>query len=388
MIFSIIVTLLILGILYPTLLYPLLLSILAKIFNNKVNIDRNYQPEISIIIAAYNEEKYIHRAIDSILNSDYPASKISLFVGSDGSNDSTVSIANSYSGKFGDVKVLDLPRMGKNQVLNSVYPHLRTDIVYFMDADFRLKSDALSESIKYFADSNINGVMSKLSIVVLSDDENSGTQGEGAYQKLERYIKTQESIIWTTVNNFGFYGVRRSVLRDIPNANVCDDMFNVLSASVFGGRMIFAPESNVEEVREKSATEETKRRIRLASGGLSTSFAIKSLLNPFNGWAGFFFVSHKFIRYFFPFIMILIVLVTPLVLTESRIYFDILVYSQSAFYLSAAIGYYFNRFDIHIKLFSLPFFFVSINLGFLLGAFRFISGKQNSIWERIDTRQS
>ncbi len=388
MIFCIIVSLLILIILYSTLLYPLLLSILSKIFYNKVNIDRNYQPEISIIIAAYNEEKYLHRAIDSILSSDYPASKINLFVGSDGSSDGTVAIANSYSGQFGSVTVLDLPRMGKNQVLNSVYPHLRTDIVYFMDADFRLNSDALYESIKYFADTKVNGVMSKLSIVVLSDDENSGTQGEGAYQKLERYIKTQESKIWTTVNNFGFYGVRRSVLRDVPNANVCDDMFNVLSASVSGGRMIFASESNVDEVREKSANEETKRRIRLASGGLSTSFAIKSLLNPFNGWAGFFFVSHKFIRYFFPFIMIAIVLLTPFVVVESKMYFDILVYSQSLFYLSAAMGYFFNRLNIHIKLFSFPFFFVSINIGFLLGAFRFISGKQNSIWERIDTRAS
>lgn len=388
MIFSVIVLLLILGIIYPTFIYPFLLSILAKVYNNKVNTYRHFQPEISIIIAAYNEERYIHRAIDSILGSDYPADKINLLVGSDGSSDGTVVIAKSYSGKFGSVTVLDLNRMGKNQVLNSIYPHLRTDIVYFMDADFRLKSDALSESIKYFADTNVSGVMSKLSIVVLSDDENSGTQGEGAYQKLERYIKTQESKIWTTVNNFGFYGVRRSVLRDVPNANVCDDMFNVLSASVDGGRMIFAPESNVDEVREKSANEETKRRIRLASGGLSTSFAVKSLLNPFSSWAGFFFVSHKFSRYFFPFIMIAVVLITPFVFTENRFYFDLLVYSQSAFYLFAFIGYLFNSRNIHIKIFSLPFFFVSINLGFLLGAFRFFSGKQNSLWERIDTRQS
>ena len=154
MIFIILVFICILGVIYPTFIYPVLLALLAKIFKNPVEIDTGFQPDVSIVIAAYNEENYISRAINSVLALNYPKEKIHLFVGSDGSNDRTVEIAKSYANKISNLKVFELGRMGKNQVLNNIYPALSTDFIFFMDADFRLSPDSLRNSLKYFADAN------------------------------------------------------------------------------------------------------------------------------------------------------------------------------------------------------------------------------------------
>lgn len=375
------------GLVYPIVIYPALLAIFSRAFSRKVKADSDFCPDINIIIAAYNEEKYIARALESIVNSDYPPEKIHVLLGSDGSNDGTVRVAESFKTALHSLEVFDFARMGKNNVINELETKATCEFVFFMDADFRLHADTLRQSAKYFADQQVTGVMSRLRIVVL-ENGGEGAQGEGAYQQFERLLKMKESAIWTTVNNFGFYGVRRACLRPIPNANVCDDMYNVLSASLAGGRVVFANESEVDEVREKSVGEELHRRIRLAAGGLSTSFAVGELFNPCRGWVSWFFLSHKFSRYLFPLCMLGLIILTPLIPNTYSDCFVLLASVQGAFYLLALLGWLFEKFGLHSKLFSFPYFFLVINAGVFLGIIRFLSGKQNSVWERIDTRKA
>ncbi|MDQ1265392.1 MAG: hypothetical protein QG635_542, partial [Bacteroidota bacterium] len=136
-IFSIIILLIYL---YTFALYPVLLCLLSKIINKPVAASLDYLPELSLIMAAYNEESTIKDAIDSIFQSDYPAGKIKVFVGSDGSTDHTNEILKSLKAKYPDLNYFEFERTGKNMLLNKIAKHIDSEIICFMDADCRVKS--------------------------------------------------------------------------------------------------------------------------------------------------------------------------------------------------------------------------------------------------------
>ena len=78
--------------LYGYFFYPFTLQLFSKLFGKKTKKLSTYEPDITIIISAYNEENLIKDAVLSVMNSDYPNEKITLLVGSDGSNDRTETI--------------------------------------------------------------------------------------------------------------------------------------------------------------------------------------------------------------------------------------------------------------------------------------------------------
>ncbi len=55
----------------------------------------NDQPLVSVLMTAFNREKYIAVAIQSVLNSSYK--NFELIIADDGSTDNTVAIARSYA---------------------------------------------------------------------------------------------------------------------------------------------------------------------------------------------------------------------------------------------------------------------------------------------------
>jgi cellulose synthase/poly-beta-1,6-N-acetylglucosamine synthase-like glycosyltransferase len=85
--------------------YPLLLLLLVsvKFILNRTSLkactdgDWEYQPTVSIIIAAYNEEKNIAAKIENTLQLDYPKEKLDIIVFSDASSDRTDEIVESYA---------------------------------------------------------------------------------------------------------------------------------------------------------------------------------------------------------------------------------------------------------------------------------------------------
>ncbi len=372
--------------LYVTVLYPIILAVISKIVKNDINYKNEFEPEITVIIAAYNEEEYIHDAIESVAKCDYPYQKINIIVGSDGSNDKTLDVVRGLSDKYGRISWHEFNRIGKNRVLNNLVPLAKTEIVYFMDADLRLNKDTFSKSVGYFADTEVGGVMSKLNIISDESDENLGAAGEGMYQKYEVFIRNHESAIHTSVNSFGLYGVRKEYLDPVPNDFVCDDLFNVLTIALHRKKFLFREDSAVSEVRKKSLGEELNRRVRLAAGGLSTVFARKTLFSPSYGWAWFFFLSHKVFRYFLPLALLALAVITvPMLRLNSQLAW-VAISGQVLFYGLAIIGNILEKMSYKPKLFRIPLFFLTMNIGFVLGWIRVLSHGQNSTWERMDTK--
>jgi cellulose synthase/poly-beta-1,6-N-acetylglucosamine synthase-like glycosyltransferase len=85
---------------------------------------------ISVVIPAYNAEKYIGRAIDSVLAQTRPAEEI--IVVDDGSTDGTAGIVRSFGGK---VAFIQQRNAGASVARNSGIEAAKSDWIAFLDAD-------------------------------------------------------------------------------------------------------------------------------------------------------------------------------------------------------------------------------------------------------------
>ncbi|MFP4544471.1 MAG: glycosyltransferase [Candidatus Kapaibacterium sp.] len=341
---------------------------------------KEYKPaDITVIIAAYNEEDLIEGCLRSINEGSYPIENINILVGSDGSDDNTVAICEKLNEKYGNIEVFDLDRMGKNYVLNFLSKQAKTEKLFYIDADCRPDKDAIMQLMKHLEHDEIAMVIPKLEFVVLDkNNNNTGRTGETLYQKFENYIRVRESRIGSTVNPFGIYALKKEAFSPYPDKSVCDDLYRNLHTISIGKKAVYAEQAIVTEVRKKSLTFEKNRRIRLTAGGLSTIMKFTKLLSPLKGYDALFIWSHKLLRYFLPYYLILIFIVTLLLPCGL---FKILFFSlQLLLYLSAIIGWLLERSNKKIGLLKFPLFFTGMNIGFLLGSIRFFSGKQNSEW--------
>ncbi len=143
--------------------YPMCCFLGARISSLRIRKDK-YFPSVSIIIAAYNEEKHIERKLLNTLALDYPTEKMEIIVGSDGSIDRTAAIAQKFSNQ--GVMVFDFPENhGKTMVQNACVEAAKGEILVFTDAASFLNSNALKKLMENFADSRVGCVAGKVRYV-------------------------------------------------------------------------------------------------------------------------------------------------------------------------------------------------------------------------------
>ena len=92
------------------------------------------------------------------------------------------------------------------------------------------------------------------------------------------------------------------------------------------------------------------------------------------------FFSHKFLRWVLPFLL-LGLLVSNFFLLDGAIYRAALA-AQGAFYLWAGVGFLFREHGRRLPLALLCYFLVAINVAFLVGFLRFLSGRKETAWQR------
>jgi cellulose synthase/poly-beta-1,6-N-acetylglucosamine synthase-like glycosyltransferase len=340
----------------------------------------NYLPDISIVLSAYNEQEFISDAIESIFSSDYPKSKITVYVGSDGSTDDTCRLLHDLSIKYSALNTLCFDRIGKNKVINALLKKIETEIVFFMDADVRLQTGVINKLIKYLSDDSVGAVIASMRSIGDSGDS-AGGFGEILYQKIERIFRIYESKIYSTVNALGaFYGIKKKYIELLPDDLVADDFYPLLVAMQHKKRVQFVDEAEVIEVRPKSTSDEISRRIRATASAISSIKYKYMLLSPKYGWVTFFLFSHKILRWLAPFFLLIILFTTFFV--KNEIFLLIIVIIQLYIYLGAFIGFILEKINHNLVIFKLPLYALTMSIGFLGAFFRFLSNKKNSRWQR------
>jgi glycosyltransferase involved in cell wall biosynthesis len=101
--------------------------LLARIAHGIVRARMNVL--VSVVVAAYNEEKHVRECIDSLLRQTYRP--LEILVGDDGSVDRTAEIVQDLAG----VRLFRFPHRGKGSTVNATVENASGEILVFADAD-------------------------------------------------------------------------------------------------------------------------------------------------------------------------------------------------------------------------------------------------------------
>ena len=102
-------------------------------------------PQISVILSAYNEERFIRKAIESVVNQTLE--DIEIIIINDGSTDDTLDIINSYADKDKRIVVIDQENIGLGASRNKGMKIAKGEYVTFLDGDDWFREDAFEIAI-------------------------------------------------------------------------------------------------------------------------------------------------------------------------------------------------------------------------------------------------
>ncbi len=376
---------------YAYLGYGLLLFFLIKIkriFGKKTEpgYDEDSLPEVTFIVAAYNEQDYIEDKIRNCLAFDYPKNKISFWFVTDGSNDRTPEIVESFPrSENQQIRLFHSPeRKGKIAAVERVMAYVETPVTIFTDANTDVNPAAIRQIVRHFADPNVGAVAGEKRIAMNEADEATGA-GEGIYWKYESTLKKWDAELNSVIGAAGeLFAIRTSEYRHVPADTLIEDFVMTMGIAMRGFRLAYEPEAYALESSSASIGEEMKRKVRIAAGGLQTAWRLRSLLNPFRyGLLSFQYISHRVLRWTLaPLALPLIFLINVSLAIEAGPVYQVLLALQVAFYAFAYLGYLFERKQLKIKAFFIPYYFCLMNWAMYRGFFRLVAGRQSVVWEK------
>lgn len=352
---------------------------------NTTNIPYTDYPEVTILIAAYNEEDIIADKMNNILQLDYPKEKLNITWVTDGSSDNTVDRLKLYT----NINILHQPeRKGKTAAINRSMPYISSPIVIFTDANAMPNPQSIKEIIKSFADSNVGCVAGEKRINTDKKDSASSS-GEGFYWRYESTLKELDSRLYSTVGAAGeLYAIRRELYEYIPDDTLLDDFVLSMRIAEKGYRIAYCPKAYATEYSSESMLDEEKRKVRIAAGGLQAVWRLRPLLNIFrHGILSFQYISHRVLRWTITPVVLFLLLPLNVLLCiqtypESKFPL-ILLFLQCLFYFLGYLGYLNSKKEIKNKVLFIPYYFLFMNIN-AIKAYSYLIKKNNTgIWEKV-----
>lgn len=377
------------AILYTYIGYVLLLFVLVGLkkcfiskkdeFNNGTSL-----PEVTIMIAAFNEKDVVRSKMKNTIELDYPADKLKVLWITDGSNDGTPEMLREYP----DVTVLHQEgRSGKTAALNRAMPFIKTPFTVFCDANTMLHKQSVKNLICRFNSDKIGCVAGEKRIS--GDFSNKATgAGEGAYWKYESVIKRLESDLYSTLGAAGeLYAIRTGLFEHVDDDFIVDDFVNSLQIALKGYYIKYSPEAYATESPSFDIKEELKRKIRIASGGFQVIGRKPELLNIFkNGFLSFEFISHKVFRWALVPFAIPLVFILNLIICISGNWqlplYNIIFGLQILYYCMVLSGGLITKRVGFLRILYLPYYLIIVNYAQIAGLIRFIRRKHSVVWEK------
>lgn len=362
-------------------IYPVAVFLIGK---RKVikRRDNNFEPSVSILIAARNEDSVIGDRIENIAALNYDLSKIEVLVGSDVSNDNTNEILEEKKKKYSWLHLyFSDQRRGKAGILNELIKQVNNEILVFTDANTEFRKDALKNLVQDFVRKEVGGVCGKL---VLTESENSLNEGveETNYWKYETFIKKAEGESGVLIAaNGGIFAIRKELYKDISTQKaVTDDIFISLSVVSQGFLFTYCEDAIAIEGVGKDMMAEFSRKLRFSATNFQTLIEFKNLIFGKNHFLAYAFLSHKVTRWILPWLLILLFILS-FFLARTNAFIFLLLAVQLFIYLFAFMGLMLSFIKVRIPFFSLPYFFVISNIAVGAGFIRFLRRKHSVIWE-------
>jgi cellulose synthase/poly-beta-1,6-N-acetylglucosamine synthase-like glycosyltransferase len=253
-------------------------------------------PDLSLIVAAHDEQEVIAAKVANALALDYPRERLELIVACDGCSDQTAERARAAGADL----VLELPRGGKIRAQDAAVERSRGEILAFSDANAQWEPDAARVLVAAFGDDRVGYACGQVSFLQAASGADAGNQ-EGVYWRYEMAVRTLESRLSSvTAGNGAIYATRRSayIVVDPIMGHDLSLPFNVVKR---GRRAVYVPAARASEKMVPSLAGEFARKRRMMSH--TWPIVLRGgMLSPRGyppGYAAMI-VSHRLLRYATP----------------------------------------------------------------------------------------
>jgi len=375
-------------------LYPLLLGFLAR---GKTLPPERFEhaadlPEVPVLMAVYNEEAVLEATLTSILASEYPAEKVKVFIGSDGSTDRSDAIVNRFRERHPHLHLTVFGgRNGKIRIINQLatdaaehFTDPASAIYVLRDANVVWTPPLLRRLAGHFKRPDVGLVGAAVKDKVR---EHAGIgDEEEAYIGQENLVKYREGVLWgNVIGAFGAcYAMRASLFAPVPVHHIVDDFYLTFQCLEKGSTAIVDLDAVCYEAVSTEISEEFRRKRRIATGNFQNFRRFWSFIQPWNSnFATFFaFWSHKGLRWCGPFLLIGMIVSAAILAFFSPLYLLPLIGLSGTFFV-AWIDKRMSRRENgrHVKLFRFIRYFYTMNAALFLGFVAFAKGVGNSVWE-------
>lgn len=358
--------------------YAAVVFLLAPLLGRRVR-KGDIEPRVSVVIAAFNEEREIHDTVANKLAQDYP--HLDVIVVSDGSTDRTDEIVRDLTSRSeGRLTLLrQEPRQGKTQALNMALRQTTADIVVFADANSMYAPNAVRALVRNFSDPSVGYVTGRM---VYTNPTGAGIgDGSGTYMSYENALRAMETRLGSIVGVDGGVDAVRRELYGPMSPDQLPDFVLPLSVVEQGMRVVYEPDAMVYEQGLADASDEFRMRVRVSLRALWGLYDKRRLLNPLRyplfAWQ---LISHKVLRYaaFLPLAGLL--LFNALVLGEHPFYAGFLVL-QLAAYAFAMLGHFLRRSPASTSTLLVPYYFVILNGACVIAFWKFLAGQKVVLWK-------
>lgn len=371
------------SIVHSYLIYPIILKFASVHKRGNTTIyaeDSPDLPTISIVMAAYNEERVLEEKIKSIFDATYPLSKVSVYIGSDNSSDSTNEIATRYAIRYPNLFLTEFKsRQGKANIINKLSQEAQGEILILTDANVFFTPTLFYQLVKHFRNSNVGIVGAN---IINTNLQKSGISiQEKTYLTNENILKYREGVLWgAMIGAFGgCYAIRKTIYTPVPKNFFMDDFF--ITMAVLQQKYLTLNELDAlcyEDV-SNAIDEEYRRKVRISIGNFQNLTYFRKLLWPPFSSTAFAFMSHKVLRWLTPF-MLIIALFSNILLLPGKFYIFTLVI-QSVLLTLPIIDYLFKKIGLHIVPLRFVTHFYSMNIALLHGFFKYYKGVKSNVWQ-------
>jgi cellulose synthase/poly-beta-1,6-N-acetylglucosamine synthase-like glycosyltransferase len=358
--------------------YPLMVWMLARLRPRPVR-KGEFPGTVSVILVAHNEAARLANKLSNLLAASAAGQIIEVFVGSDGSTDSTPVIASAHPDLRVHAVAFD-QRRGKPGVLNDLVAKASGEILLFLDARQDLAHDALERMLANFADPDVGVVSGEL---VFLRDADTGTAGEGIgfYWTYEKLIRSAEAKYRSVPGATGaIYAMRRELFRPIPGQTILDDVVIPMQAVEQGFRCVLERGAEAYDRPSVSTSKESIRKRRTIAGCAQLIVAHPRWLLPWRNPIWWEYCSHKLLR-----------LVSPLLLLGAGLanlwlmrnpFYSVLLALQFAMYASALAGWMSQQLGRKSPVFGPSLMFVSLNATTLAALWDALCGRFQATWRK------
>jgi cellulose synthase/poly-beta-1,6-N-acetylglucosamine synthase-like glycosyltransferase len=252
-----------------------------------------WTPVVSVVMPAYNEEKYIVQSIRSILDTDYPKDKLDIIIVDDGSKDNTLKVAKAFESPC--LRVFTKQNGGKGAALNFGLAKAKGELVATMDADSYLTKETIRELIPHFEEADVMAVTPAVKVRPSDSWLKEFQRVEYLMILFSRKLLSFIDSVPVTPGPFSMF--RRTVFEKVggfDEKNLVEDQEIALRIQSHNLKIKSSMTADVYTEPPDNMKDLFTQRVRWQRGGIRNYWKYRGMIRPEYGDFGMYFVPLNF----------------------------------------------------------------------------------------------